>query len=377
MGMVLGKPLNFKPNDYKIVPPTDCDIPENQRTTAPFERSAYDRPNTFTVRLLEYRLHRHLPKIRELEAEGPYPRDYSKVERLHQTAHDYIATLPAAYRLENPDTTSDDDCPMLASQRPYLVGTVWMFILVLHRPYIFSIPQSRTEVLNAGIKMLNAQQRFYLTLKPYHYRMFTLAYLTVEPCVAMLAVLIAFPRENATRVNEAFRCIRESLARLNTIRGTNKVAGQGADVIHSLLLRAQKNHPSPILSSTLSPPARSLPDQLMTTTSNGSNTLYSMSEQPLMYTPTMPFGNTAEWNMQVPQAFSAGTPISSNYAFDSTPFRPVADLAFNDLTAEMAQDGFDEENSSLRMTTSSLPHSFRGDFGQGSFWNFVNNGTEM
>ena len=374
MGMVLGKPLNFKTNDYTIIPPTDCEIPRNRTSAAPFQRTEYDKPNTFSVRLLEYHIHKYLPRVRELETEGPHPRDYGKVERLHQMAVDYITTMPPTYRCHNPDTSYDEEFPMLASQREFLCATVWLFVLMLHRPYIFSISTSRTEILKAGIHMLNAQQRFFLTLKPHHYRMFTLAYLSVEPCVSMLAVLIAFPRENADLVVEAFRCTRESLSRLNTIRSTNRVAGQGADVIHNLLLRAEKNRPPPATcSKSTSPSEGRSSEPFMTPSSHSAVPFYPTAEPPPLFIPDASLGDVSDWDMQFQQ--TASTAVGSDYAFDATTFRPVADLTYHDLALAMSEEGFSAAESGSDRVSLEMPQQFRGDFSEGSFWTFVNGGS--
>ncbi|EXJ58666.1 hypothetical protein A1O7_06094 [Cladophialophora yegresii CBS 114405] len=374
MGMVLGKPLNFKSDGYTIIPPTDCEIPRNRTSTAPFQRTEYDKPNTFTVRLLEYHIHKYLPQVRELEAQGPYPRDYGKVVRLHQIALDYIASIPPIYRFENPDRSYDAECPQLASQREFLCATVWLFVLMLHRPYIFSLAKSRTEILKAGIEMLNAQQRFFLTLEQHHYRMFTLAYLTVEPCVSMLAVLIAFPSENVDLVTEAFRCIKESLSRVNKIRRANRVAGQGADVIHNLVLRAEKNRPSPSLGSkpsNSSSEGRSS-EVLMTPSSHGAGPFYPMADQPPLFANNPVFAEMPAWNTHFQQTSSSvPLPVNSEYTFDDTPFRPVADLTYNDVALAMSEEGFSAESGSERLSNE-MPQQFRGEFGEGSFWNFVN-----
>ncbi|KAJ9607904.1 hypothetical protein H2200_007983 [Cladophialophora chaetospira] len=376
MGMVLGKPLNFKVNDYIIIPPTDCEIPRNRKSTAPFERTEYDKPNTFSVRLLEYHIHKYLPQVRQLETEGPHPRDYGKVEHLHQMALDYIATMPSVYRCQNPDTSYDEECPRLESQREFLCATVWLFILILHRPYIFSIAKSRIEILQAGIQMLNAQQRLFLTLKPHHYRMFTLAYLSVEPCVSMLAVLIAFPHENAGLVAEAFRCLKESLSRLNTIRSTNRVAGQGADVINNLILRAEKNRPLPASGSkSTSPSEGRSSESFMTPSSHGAGPFYRMADQPSSFVPDASLGEMSDWNMPFQPTSFTGPIADSGYTFDATPFRPVADLTYNDLALVMSDEGFGAAENVSNRVSIEMPQQFRGDFSEGSFWTFVNGGT--
>ena len=368
MGIVLGKPLNFNYNDYHIVPPTDCDIPINRSCTAPFARSEYDPPNLFTLRLLEYHIHKYLPQVRELETEGPYPRDPAKVERLHQMAQDYIAALPPPFRLDNPDTSFDAECPMLPSQRESLHSTAWLFVLTLHRPYIFSLSKSRTEIMKAGIQILNAQQRFFITLEPHHHRMFFLNYVTVEPCVSMLAVLIAFPHENADLVLEAFRCLRESLQRLNMIRGANKGAGQGADVIKDLLIRAEKNRPStsPVFKSSISSEVMS--SEKVTTPSNLS------AQEPTFFATSTSFEDMPDWNSQVQPISGVMAPISPGYQFDASLFRPVADLTYNELAVAMSEEELSAGSGSDGVSAD-VAHQFCGEFGEGSFWNFVNRGN--
>lgn len=394
--MVLGKPLNFKLNDYTIVPPTDCALPMNRKSAgAPFARTEFDKPNIFTLCLLEYNVHKYFPEVRELELEGPCPRDPGKVERLHRIALDYIAAIPPAFRNENPDTSFDHEFPRLASQREFLWATVWMFVLMLHRPYIFSNAKSRTEIMKASIEMLKAQQRFFDTLSPHHYRMFTLAYLTVEPCVSMLAVLIAFPLENPELAPEGFRRAQESLARLNKIRDANRVAGQGADVIQNLLCRAERNQPTwsppaPASKSSSSPSS----DSFKTPSSHGAPTqpFYPYSGEPAMFAGNTSFGDISDWDMsfqqpQQPQqshqqdgsssSVALLDGMNSNYTFDTTPFRPVADLTYNDLALAMSDEGFSADAGPDGIGHELPTQQFRGDFGEGSFWNFVNRGSSM
>ena len=376
MGMVLGKSLNFKASDCAIIPPTDCEIPTNRTSTAPFQRAVYDQPNHFTVRLLEYQIHKYIPQVRELEMEGPYPRNHGKVERLHQMAFDFIATLPACFRFENPDTTFDEECPMLASQRDFLCATVWLFVLMLHRPYIFSVAKSRSEIMRAGIQMLHAQQRFFLILQPHQYKMFSLAYLSVEPCVSMLASLIAFPYENAEMAHEAFQRIKQTLQRLKKIRGTNKVAAQGADVIQNLLLRAEKNRPLSSPSAKLeTPPSEDLSLGLFPIPgSHGANAFYSLTQQPPLFASDTSFEGMSDWNPQFEQPAPTAALSSPDYSLDAMTFRPVADLTYNDLAISASEEAMSASNGSDRMMND-IPPQFQGNFGEGSFWNFVNAGS--
>jgi hypothetical protein len=375
MGMVLGKPFNLKMADITVVPPADCEIPYHRHSTAPFQRTIYDRPNSFTVRLLEYHILKHLPRIRELEAEGPYPLDYGKVEHIHQLALDYIATIPAIYRFRNADTSFDDQCPMLASQRLNFRTIVYLFVLLLHRPYIFSISKSRTEIMKAGIHCLQSQHMFFATLKENQYPMFTLVYFTVEPCISMLAVLISFPHDSLQVIPEAFRCIRESIARLNKIRSSNKAAGQGADIIQNLLLRAEKKHPS---MSPVAISARSITNrrpsmhQQANLSANGATSRSGMSTG-LPFDIGSVWGGTGVWPTSFSEPVTTASMNGMDYAFDTTPFRPTADLVYNDVGIALPEDAL-SMNDGSGISSDGLPHQFQGGFGEGSFWNYVNSG---
>ncbi|KAF2092479.1 hypothetical protein NA57DRAFT_12405, partial [Rhizodiscina lignyota] len=196
MAMILGKSINLSLGDFHIIPPVDTAIPKNRTTSLPFARRDLEKPNSFTARLLEYRLQVHLPRIIALEADGPFPKDYTKVEKLHQEALDYIDSLPPIYRFENPDTSFDAECQWLPAQREFLCTVTWLFVLLLHRPYIFSIARSRTEIVKASIEMLSAQQRILYRLRPNQYRFFILSFISVEASISLLAVFIAYPSEN-------------------------------------------------------------------------------------------------------------------------------------------------------------------------------------
>ena len=240
--MTLGKSINLALSDFKIFPPIDTAISRERSTTIPFARTDYDKPNSFTARLIEYRLQKDMPKIIALEPEGPFPKDFTKVDKLHQEALDYLNSLPAMYRPVNPNTSFDAECPWLPGQREYLQTVSWLFILLLHRPYLFSAAKSRTAIMKASIEILASQQRMLQHLRPNQGRMFALSFFSVEASVSALAVLIAFPRENHELLAEAFARVRETTVRLDTIRNMSGFAGPGADVIRILHCRAEKVH---------------------------------------------------------------------------------------------------------------------------------------
>ncbi|KAK6379540.1 hypothetical protein LTS17_006458 [Exophiala oligosperma] len=380
MGMVLGKSLTLSINDCLIVPPTDCDIPRDRKSIAPSPRSPFEKPSVFTVRLLEYQLASCFHDIKALEAEGPYPRDYGKVERLHQRAVDFIDSIPPIYRSNNPDTSFDEQCPWLPAQREHLRSNAWFFLLLLHRTYIFSVAKSRTEIMKAGIQMLHAQQKFFCSLQPQHWKLFTLTYISVDPAVSMLAVLITYPKEEQEVVPEAFRCIRETLWRLNQIRGSNMVAGQGADVIQSLLARAEQKHPQAWTAAIHTPTATGDTLDQMTRSSGDesfwADTAVADIGQQAQYPEAL--DSMASWSSltAVESAVDAGQNYGDmTYSFSDIPFRPTADLTSYDLaTNAVPQFPTPLDDAAMGSSTfnQQMPGQFRGAFDENSFWGFMN-----
>jgi hypothetical protein len=229
--------------------------------------------------------------------------------------------------------------------------------------------------------------------------MFTVAYLSVDPCVSMLAVLITYPKEHGELVPEAFRCIRETLRRLNVLRPTNKMAGQGADVIQTLLLRAEQKHTHAQTSSAMvygrksetptSTTGRSS-DVFMTPSSSHREApqqpnalLVNRDPQASSYS-DMQFANMPDWSavplFDFPPTTTSATADALgtlDYSFNETPFRPTADLTYHDLApAQSYQDirgpGADSDVIMGSSNPQPNPEQFRGDFDDSSFWGYIN-----
>ncbi|RFU24785.1 hypothetical protein B7463_g11553, partial [Scytalidium lignicola] len=415
MGIVLGKPLNVNLRDCLTSPPVDVKVTENLKTTAPFPRGEFDKPTSLTLRLIEYRLQINLPKVRELESEGPFPKDYTKVQLLHQEALNYMDTLPALYRFVNPDKSFDIECPWLAAQREYLHTVAWYFILALHKPYTFTIPESRKEIMRAGIEILQAQKRNFECLKEQHYKLFTLTYLTVEAAVAILAVLIAYPDDNGEPGKEAFHCIRDSITRLRiTHEKKNALAGIAADVIQVLLNRVETArifsisglentsfvvNPSPKSNST------TLSESMVGQDSSPHNVQDVGYENSMASSSNFSSSSLSLLNLQ-DTPFSDGNLSSSNYqdtspqdnflsamdiGMDSTatnngnlfaPLQPIADLMFHDLAPAFDVGSVGMQNPNMQTvgqgfennSADELQQQFTGNFAENSLWGFMNQG---
>jgi len=366
MAVILGKPMHIRLEDCKIVLPLDAHCSANWKHVAPVARSPLEKPTSFTQRLVEYQLHIHLHKVRTLEMEGPFPQDYTRVEHLDGQAHAYMDSLPQIWRFDDPDTSFDAACPWLSPQREYLCSITWFFLVALHRPYIFTMAASRTEIVQAGIQVLHAQDRLVKALRPHQYKLFILFYLTFEAAVAILAVYIAFPTENSHLSAEAFHCIEESIAYLQKIRGANVFAGPGVDVVQTLYNRARPSGHERGGHSEVRP------EHSQPSTVQG-------PMQPAMAASTR---QPADWVLQAghwPPAgesaniFGSETADMTSFGRPIEPLQPTHDLMYHDLSTSPE---FDPETHPVpEWSDYGIPQSqqqFLGDFGDNTFWELMN-----
>jgi hypothetical protein len=113
-----------------------------------------------------------LREVLDLEKDGPCPKDFSKVDRVHQQLLELGEKTPAYFRVENPDERFDSlpECYWIKYIRATLPQLLYFNLMALHRPYIFTRPKSRTEALKASLAMLHAQRVHFQSIKPEHYK---------------------------------------------------------------------------------------------------------------------------------------------------------------------------------------------------------------
>ncbi|KZF26855.1 hypothetical protein L228DRAFT_280005 [Xylona heveae TC161] len=240
MAVVLGRAVTINLRDCDFKAPTDTPIPRNRRETIPVARHPRSAPNPTTIRIHEYEMHKRLPEIMSLEAEGTYPKNYSKIYRLHQQVLDYMNTVPETHRFENPVTVWDEQYPWLPLQRELSCCSSWFFLLALYRPYIFTHAFSRIEAFKASIAILQCQERLYHIASMQFRKLFSLAFFTVDAAVICAAVIISHPYDTKDFIPLAVQCLQQSKARLEDISDRNTLAKAGSVIINALLDKANK-----------------------------------------------------------------------------------------------------------------------------------------
>jgi hypothetical protein len=176
MAVVLGRPTT---TNLGMAPPSlPADAPPpNDRTRNPvIPRGESDPPTPVTRAIWTYHLLAPLKDIIELEKDGPCPKNFVRVDRVHRELLDLDARTPPFLRRENPDTQWDalPECHWLPLGRIILQQLVPFELMALHRPYIFTRPKSRTEALKASLDMLHAQKLHFAALKPQMYKTWVL-----------------------------------------------------------------------------------------------------------------------------------------------------------------------------------------------------------
>ena len=178
MGVILGRPITV---DVSVCPikPIDCILPKTyaERSTMAVQPRSKDDPPTPLSRVIwAYLAIAPLRSIVELEKEGPCPRNFARVDELHEQLVDIEARTPPYFRLENPDTRFDDlpGCDWLRSVRATTPQMPVFNFMALHRQYIFTRPKSRTEALKACLRMLHVQRVHFASLRPHQYKTYVL-----------------------------------------------------------------------------------------------------------------------------------------------------------------------------------------------------------
>ncbi|KAJ9133583.1 OMPdecase-domain-containing protein [Pleurostoma richardsiae] len=413
-GIVLGRPTSIDGSvNYTL--PIDAPLPKDRRKSPIRPRTDDDPPTPLTRALWAYEMMRPLHDILELEKEGPCPKNFDRVDKVHQGLLDLEARTPAYFRLENPDTRFDDlpECYWIPFVRATLPQIVSFNYMALHRPYIFTRAHSRTEALKSSLAMLEAQRKHFSTINPQQYKTFSLFFGTFDAIVLMASIYILFPKEHPELVTSACQHFRWAVERFETMSERNSLAKAALGVLQAIYIRLKKSlglgfvnakqclpannctAPSVATETPASSAAENATPRFDGSTVAGTSSLSrasashqsSMSASSDVYSslpssvgPADPAaaaldagGSNAEWAL--PTDFDWGS-IQPIYA--------LGDVAYNELSgirddAALQQGGWDATAgaetplmSEIGGAGGAMPYQFEGDFGNDTVWNLFN-----
>ncbi|RYP14030.1 hypothetical protein DL765_006633 [Monosporascus sp. GIB2] len=364
-GAVLGRPTSV---DFRLLNrslPIDVVMPNDSKKMPLVPRVEGDPPTPLTRAIWAFEMMRPLRDILDLEKEGPFPKDFSKVDKLHQHLLEIQANTPAPFRQENPDTRFDNlpECWWLPLVRPSLPQIAAFNFMALHRPYIFTRAASRREALRASVAMLDSQRSYFSVLRPHQFKTFALFFGTFDAVVMVASIYILFPREHPEVLPSAVRHFRWAVERFELMAPRNRLASAALGVLNAIYIRFRKAvgpffsfDDQGMVSKSLEPASSSASDSQTPNSDNASllqgsggsstaqTTIPSDGGSSAGPTPgpapgSGPDGNNSADHNQTDNISNDNMFATPGWSFPLdfdlstlTPMYPMSDIAYNDLT---------------------------------------------
>ncbi|KAK4205793.1 hypothetical protein QBC40DRAFT_2238 [Triangularia verruculosa] len=353
MAGVLGRPTTI--NLTAVPPSLPVDVKGDSPGASPsgelmpiVERGENEPPTPLTRALWAYHIMAPMREILELEKEGACPRDFGRVDRLHEEVVSIESKTPSFFRLENPDTRWDDkeDCYWLPLARVILPQLSSFELMALHRPYIFTRPKSRTEALKASLGMLNAQRLHFMALRPALYKTFALFFGTFDAIVLMAAIYILFPREHPELVQSALQHFQWAVERFEAMSERNALAKAALGVLHAIHLRLRRSLAS--VSNGEQPKSRSASSGTSPSTTTKASSSFSTGTNPAAAASSS--GGGHHWETHTPQRSLSSSTGNSAISPPNTNTNP--------LQAPLGPLEFSQPGSNNTSVTPSTDHNF-------------------
>jgi hypothetical protein len=339
MAVVLGRPIttNLQMDSFSR---TIEDDGSRQELFSHWQTET-EPPRPFDIILAGYHVaYRYFQEVHQLEYDGAKPQDYPKVESIHAAIKNNSGLLPPWCRLENPDTKFDQNraCQWLSVAREGLFSLINLVLLTLHRPYIFSVANSQTEALKAGISILRAQERLFRQSEPYQYQVFNPVYASFDALVLIAAIYLTFPNRNQKWRAESVQVVERGMERLRIIGLGNSMAKSAHGVVWSLYHHLKHRLDIPETAEDFETPH-----------------------------------SNPEWispNSQI----NSGTLLEPSF-YNVLPPRPSHDLFYDHISSTQIPFMDKPDNLSLDSLTANTftnDWNFEGDFSSDSFWSLMN-----
>lgn len=336
MAVVLGRPIATDLQLDRFAGTIEDD--DTRRDIFSHWQTETDLPRPFDIILAGYNVaYRYFKDIHGIEHNGAKSQGYHAVERIHAAIKQNSDLLPSWCRLVNPDTRFDrlHGCQWLPFAREGLSSLIHLVVLALHRPFIFSVANSRTEALNAGICILRAQERLFQQSEPHQCKVFNPVYASFDAIVLIAALCLVFPTENIELRAECTLCVERGMQRLSIIGQSNAMAKSAHGIVCSLYRRLG-------ISETAEDSTACFSDS-QSVAPNTSTDLSSWTESALPFDTVLPPRPTHD-------LFYGHLSISQTLMAD------ISDsLSFDPLTVDPANEW-----------------DFVGNFSDTSFWNLMN-----
>ena len=132
---LLGRPTCLDPRFSDTRPPSNLDLPDllQDKSAQPKDK---DEPTFATYLILRKSLGEIVARVTEHFQLLDEQVQYRDVEAIDEEFKDFIADLPPAFRMLDPDRSWDDKLWYLPVHRYYIQTEILHFTIILHRPWL-------------------------------------------------------------------------------------------------------------------------------------------------------------------------------------------------------------------------------------------------
>ncbi|TGO34296.1 hypothetical protein BHYA_0203g00010 [Botrytis hyacinthi] len=234
MSVMLGRPRSINASDCTIKTPLDCSFPIDPSKTIPTPANLQDPhspPSTYSAQLFHYSLAQMIHELLAAGAHRPHIKDYSFITNLHNKIVSMVDALPPTLRPENPDKSWDMKEPRLPRQRLAIANSAHSFLMALHRPHAPIHPTSRTASIKAALDCLDAQDQLFKAMKPHQYRIYSLAFNTIDCGIVLSGIVLESPNLESGLKERMKIAIEKSIGRLKMMEDRSPMAKSGLQIL--------------------------------------------------------------------------------------------------------------------------------------------------
>ncbi|KAK5997140.1 hypothetical protein PT974_02493 [Cladobotryum mycophilum] len=387
MCIILGRPgsMDWK-HDLPSLP-TDAPTPSDRSRTPVLPRDEERDPPTPVARnLLMFKMVSTLEEVHKLEGDGSYPKEFTKVDQLHEKMLRIQDSKPAYFRLQNTDKRWDEypNMSWIKEARYFLEHMHYFCVLALHRPYVFHREKSRELALKSSLDMLEIQRLTFAGLPSKSWRNFHLFYGSFDAVTMIAAIYILFPYEHRELRDSAMQHFQWTVERFSAIQERNVLARSALGVLRAIVARVTKaiSNCAPSTLSTTSTNGNATDSPRLTrgtmestpgsaySTANGEHGSASASGPTASTTTNGSREDTSPFTAEAVQTDFTISPEGTMSFAGIAPIFPLSDIIYNDLSVFGDSDLLQslEQNPPI----DPLGWQFGGDFGQDTVWQFLN-----
>ncbi|TGO86321.1 hypothetical protein BPOR_0313g00010 [Botrytis porri] len=234
MSVMLGRPRSINASDCTIKTPLDCSFPIDPSKTIPTPASLQDPhspPSTYSAQLFHYSLAQMIHELLAAGAHRPHIKDYSFITNLHNKIVSIVSALPPCLRPETPDKSWDMKEPRLPRQRLMIATSAHSFLMALHKPHAPIHPTSLTACIKAALDCLDAQDQFFKAMKPNQYRIYSLAFNTIDCGIVLSGIVLESPNLESNLKERIKHAIEKSIKRLRLMEERSPMAKSGLQIL--------------------------------------------------------------------------------------------------------------------------------------------------